>query len=356
MSLIKESIVNKSSSKKIMVIFSLTVAAILISGFIGLFTQTAKAADPVKLTYANFFPPVHVQSQLAESWCKEVEKRTNGAVKIDYYPGGTLAKAPQIYESVASGIADIGMTVLAYTRGRFPVMGAVDLPMGYTSGVVATKVANAVMEEFKPKEFEDTQVMFLHAHGPGYIHTKTKEIKTLADIKGLKIRSTGMSTYLVNALGGTPVGQSMQETYTSLQKGVVDGSTHPIESNKGWKLAEVLDYCVAENSVGYTATMVVTMNKAKWASLSPEIQKIISDINKEWTLKHGQAWDEIDLAGKKYFIEAGNKIITLDAKESEKWKNAVTPAINSYAQELNTKGFKGTEVVDFIKKSIESSK
>lgn len=319
-------------------------------------TARVYAADAVKLRYANFFPPVHVQSQLAESWCKEVEKRTNGTVKIDYYPGGTLIKAPQIYEGVAIGMADIGMTCLAYTRGRFPLMGAVDLPMGYPNGVVATKVANAVMAQFKPEEFKDTQVMFLHAHGPGYIHTMKKTVKTLADMKGLKIRSTGMSTYLVNALGGTPVGQSMQETYTSLQKGIVDGSTHPLESNKGWKLGEVLDYCVAEDSVGYTTAMIVTMNKAKWDSLAPEVQKTITEINAEWTLKHGQAWDEIDVVGKNFFIEKGNEIITLDPKESAKWKEAVRPAITSYAEELNKKGIKGTEVIDFISKTIESSK
>ncbi len=339
-------------AKQLIIILCLTLLPTLLGGF----TLKVSAADTVKMTYANFFPPVHVQSQLAESWCREVEKRTNGAVKIDYYPGGTLTKAPQIYESVAIGIADIGMTCLAYTRGRFPLMGAVDLPMGYPNGVVATKVANAVMEEFKPKELSDTQVMFLHAHGPGYIHTNKKPVRTLADMKNLKIRSTGMSTYLVNALGGTPVGQSMQETYTSLQKGIVDGSTHPIESNKGWKLGEVLDYCVAENSVGYTTVMIVTMNKSKWDALSPEIQKSISEINTEWAIKHGKAWDEIDEEGKKFFIEKGNEIITLDPQESAKWKEAVRPAITSYAEELNKKGFKGSELTDFIAKAIENSK
>ncbi|MBF0413969.1 MAG: TRAP transporter substrate-binding protein [Desulfamplus sp.] len=339
--------------KRVVVVLSLAMVTVLMGGF----TATpVKAADPIKLTYANFFPPVHGQSKLAESWCKEVEKRTNGAVKIDYYPGGTLTKAPQTYEGVALGIADIGMTVLAYTRGRFPLMGAVDLPMGYPNGVVATKVANAVLEQFKPEEFKDTQVMYLHAHGPGYINTLKKPVKTLADMKGLKIRSTGMSNYLVNALGATPVGQSMAEAYTSLQKGVVDGCANPLEALKGWKLGEVLDYCIAENSVAYTTTMIATMNKAKWASLPPEIQKIITEINAEWIPKHGQAWDEIDIAGKSFFIEKGNEIITLDPAEAAKWKAAVAPAIASYGEEMNKKGLKGTEVIEFIKKTIESSK
>lgn len=338
--------------RRLIAILSLAIVPFLFGGSAAIVC----AEDTVKLTYANFFPPFHVQSKLAESWCQEVEKRTNGAVKIDYYPGGTLTKAPQTYEGVALGIADIGMTVLAYSRGRFPVLGAVDLPMGYPNGVVATKVANAVLEKFKPEEFNDTQVMFLHAHGPGYIHTIKTPVKTLADMKGLKIRSTGMSTYLVNALGGTPVGQGMSEAYTSLQKGVVNGSANPLEADKGWKLGEVLDYCVAEDSVAYTTAMIVTMNKLKWAALSPEIQKTIIDINAEWAVKHGQAWDDIDVEGKNFFIEKGNEIITLDPKESEKWKEAVKPAIESYAQEITKKGLNGAEIIAFIQKTIETSK
>ncbi|WDP93374.1 MAG: TRAP transporter substrate-binding protein [Desulfobacter sp.] len=316
----------------------------------------AVQAKTIKLTYANFFPPFHGQSILADSWCKEVEKRTNGAVKIDYYPGSTLAKPQQIYDAVAQGVADIGMTVLAYSRGRFPILGAVDLPFGYPDGVTATRVANAVLEKFDPEEFKDTKVMFLHAHGPGYINTVKDPIHSLEDLAGKKIRSTGMSTILVKALGASPVAQSMRDAYQSLQKKVVDGCAHPLEANKGWKLGEVVKYCVAENSVAYTTAMIVTMNKDKWAMLTPEQQKVILDINKEWQVKHGQAWDDIDKAGKAFFLEKGGEIITLAPAESKRWKAAVRPELMNYAEKLNKKGLKGTEVVNFIIDTLAASK
>jgi TRAP-type C4-dicarboxylate transport system substrate-binding protein len=101
-----------------------------------------------------FFPPSHVQSILAEQWSREVEKRTNGAVKIEYFPGQTLTKANQCYDGVVEGLSDIGFSVLAYTPGRFPIILAVDLPLGYTSGVVATKVINDVYTQYKPKELD----------------------------------------------------------------------------------------------------------------------------------------------------------------------------------------------------------
>lgn len=334
-------------------IISVMTAAVVLLMMAAVGTVQAK---PIKLTYANFFPPFHGQSILADSWCKEVEKRTNGAVKIDYYPGSTLAKPQQIYDAVAQGVADVGMTVLAYSRGRFPVLGAVDLPFGYPDGVTATRVANAVLEKFAPEEFNDTKVMYLHAHGPGYINTVKDPVNSLEDLAGKKIRSTGMSTILVKALGASPVAQSMRDAYQSLQKHVVDGCAHPLEANKGWKLGEVVKYCVAENSVAYTTAMIVTMNKDKWAMLSPENQKIILDINKEWQVKHGQAWDDIDKAGKAFFQEKGGTIITLAPEESKRWQAAVRPSLMEYADKLNEKGLKGTDVVNFIIDTLAAGK
>ncbi len=304
------------------------------------------------LRYANFFPPTHIQSQLAESWCKEVEKRTNGEVVIQYFPAGTLTKAPQTYDGVVQGIADIGMTVLAYSRGRFPVASAIDLPMGYSSGVQATAVANAVLNEFKPEEFKDTEIMFLHGHGPGFIHTREKGVSSLEDIKGLKLRGTGTSGLVQAALGASPVGKSMRECYQMLQKGVVDGSSHPMESNKGWKLGEVVHFMTQNYSTAYTTTFAVFMNKDKWAKLTPEQQKTIGEINAEWSAKHGQAWDDSDKMGLAFFMEKGGKVITQTDAEAAKWEAAVAPVIDTYIDKASKKGLDGKAIVDFIKANM----
>jgi len=171
---------------------------------------------------------------------------------VDYFPGETLTKARQAYDGVVEGLSDIGLSLFSYTRGRFPVLAAVDLPLGYPSGAVATKVVDAVYEKFKPKEHSDTLVMYLHAHGPGLIQTKDKAVRKLEDMKGLKFRAHGTSASVVEALGGTPVPKPMPETYQMLQKGVVDGAVYPFEANKGWKLGEVTKYCTADFTAAYT--------------------------------------------------------------------------------------------------------
>ena len=305
-------------------------------------------AKTVKLTYSNFFPPTHIQSKLAESWCQEVAKRTDGRVQVDYYAGQTLTKARQAYDGTVEGISDLGFSVLAYTRGRFPVMSAVDLPLGYTSGKAATQIVNAVYNKFKPKELSDTQVMYLHSHGPGLVHTKDKAVRKLEDMAGLKFRGHGTSALVVKALGGTPVPKPMPETYQMLQKGVVNGAVYPLEANKGWKLGEVTDYATAAFSAAYTTSFFVVMNKDKWDSLPADVQQIISQINVEWAAKHGEAWDTSDMVGIRYFLDQGGQIIGLDSKESARWKKAVAPIIEDYIAKSKEKGINGQEIVEFI--------
>ncbi len=327
-----------------------TFITFLIFCFSAMFAFNASAKT--ELTYANFFPPTHIQSQLAQSWCDEVEKRTNGDISIKYFPAQSLAKAPQTYDAVVNGIADIGLTVLAYSRGRFPIASAIDLPLGYKTGVQATKVANAVLNKFHPSEFNDTQIMFLHAHGPGLLNTVDKRVATLEDMKGLKIRTTGASGRVIEALGGSPVGKGMGETYQLLQKGVVDGSLHPLESNKGWKLGEVVKYVTESYPIAYTTTFAVFMNKSKWAKLTPEQHKIIMDINAEWADKHGEGWDSSDKAGIDFFKSKGGEFVPLSAEEAKKWEAAVAPIMDDYAEKVKEKGIDGKAVVEFIKESM----
>lgn len=333
--------------------FTSTLILTLFSLFI--VTPGVTNAKSVTLKYSSFFPPTHIQSKLAEAWGKEVEMKSEGRIKVEYYPGGSLLKAKQTYDGVVDGIADVGFTVLAYTPGRFPVTGALDLPFGYPSGVIATAVANELYNTLKPVEFNDTHLMYLHAHGPGFINTREKVVTKLEDLKGLRIRSTGMSAQMVKALGATPVAMGMGDAYQSLQKGVVDGSAHPMEANGGWKLGEVTEYTVGAYATAYTTTFIVTMNKDKWESLDEKDQQMITEINKAWSLKHGEAWDSSDLAGLRFSLQQGNNVSGIDAKEIERWKTAVKPVIDEYAAGLDKKKLDGAAVVKTIRDALKAN-
>jgi TRAP-type C4-dicarboxylate transport system substrate-binding protein len=148
----------------------------------------------------------------------------------------------------------------------------------------------------------------------------------------------------------------MPTCYQSLQKGVVDGSMHPVESNKGWKLAEVVKFGTESFPVAYTTTFFVVMNKDKWQSLDEKSRAAIEAINAEWAVRHGAAWDQADKEGREFFLEKGGSFVTLDPAEAERWVKAAEPVITAYEKDAAENNIKGTEIVGFIKATMAESK
>jgi TRAP-type C4-dicarboxylate transport system substrate-binding protein len=324
-----------------------SISFLCVSVFLMLIGTSSAVAAPVELTYSIFFPATHGQCQAAMEWAKEIEKRTDGQVKVTVFPGGTLTKPNQAYDGVVKGISDIAMSCFAYTRGRFPAMEALDLPMGYTSGTQATRVANAFYQALKPEELNDVKVLYLHAHGPGLLHTK-KPVTSLEDLKGMKIRSTGLSAKVVEALGAVPVAKPQNETYENLQKGVVEGTFGPIEVLKGWRQAEVIKSTTECDVVGYTTAMFVVMNRDKWNALSDAQKAVFEKVDTEWIDVHGQRWDKVDQEGRDYTLSLGNTIVPLSDAEKVRWRDAVHPVIDQYAADATAKGLDGKKIVETL--------
>jgi|YNPNPStandDraft_1061719.scaffolds.fasta_scaffold01418_9 TRAP-type C4-dicarboxylate transport system substrate-binding protein len=329
-----------------------TMSCLVVFGLVLLASSAWGQAKPMELSYSIFFPAPHKQTVLATEWAKEIEKRTNGRVKINMFPGGTLTPADKCYDGVVQGISDIGMSVLAYTRGRFPLTEVIDLPLGYKSGLAATKLVNEYYEKFKPKELDDVKIMYLHAHGPGILHTK-KPVTKLEELKGLKIRSTGLSKKVVEALGGAPVAMAMGETYDALSRGVAEGSMAPIEALQGWKWGEVVKATTENFGSAYSTAFFVAMNKAKWSALPPDIQKVFEEVNREWIEKTGKMWDEIDKSGREFTLGLGNKIIQLSKEEDARWAEAVKPILDEYVNDMKAKGLPGEEALKFCQERLK---
>jgi TRAP-type transport system periplasmic protein len=311
----------------------------------------ATPAEVIKLSYSVFFPPTHVQCITATNWANEIQKRTGGRVQITVYPAGSLTKADQCYEGVVKGISDLGMSCFAYTRGRFPLMEGLDLPLGYPNGMTATRIVNAMTRKYNPSELADVKVLYVHAHGPGILASK-KPVKSLADLKGLKVRATGLSAKIVESLGGTPVAMSQPETYEALSKGVVDGTLCPIETLKGWKQGETIEYVVDSSAIGYTTTMFVVMNKDKWAKLPPDVQKVFDQVSEEWIAKHGEAWDQADKAGKEFVTQLKRQLIQLPDAEQQQWKAAVKPVLDAFVKSSKEKSLPGEALIAEVQAEI----
>jgi len=335
----------------------LIVAGILCLGlmFTVLSFEGAYAAPKViKLKFANYFPPPARHSKLSEEFIAELEKRTDGRVKIQYFAGGSLLKAPAMYKGVVSRIADIGLAHIEYTPGRFPVTGACEMPIGYPSGWVSNQVVNDFYNKFKPKEFDDVRVLWMHASTPNLIICK-KPVYKLEDLKGLTIRAPGIVGNTIKALGATPAPTPMMEVYDAIAKGVIDGVNTPFETLKTFRFAEVVGYTTANWQIGNTYAFYVAMNKKSYAKLPPDIKEIFDQLCGEFKERFALMWNRIDAEGMDFAIKKGVEIIYLSPKEASRWKNATAPVVEDYVKEMVGKGYSEAEVrgwMRFIRERI----
>jgi len=301
----------------------------------------------IKLRYANFLPAVHKVSTLSEQWCKEVEKRTNNRIEFSYLPGGTLVPAPQGYEAAVRGIADISAAAPSWTAGRFPLWELMELPLGYNNPAQATALANAFFKKFKPKEFDEVKVHYIWTNGPGVFMT-VKPASSIDGLKGLKIRAGGAQmSKIVVAMGATPVSVPNADIYEGLQRGVIDGILFYPEGLKGWKYGDLIRGLQDNPGIGNGGTIMFVMNEQKWASLPSDIQKIIDQINEEWTEKMGKLALELDNEGREYGVSKGMKIFKISPEEARISAERVKPLLDAFVKDAKGKGLPGEEALKY---------
>lgn len=316
----------------------------------------AIGAEVIKLKAANYLPTTHKMSLLTGKFCDEIKKRTNGRVEIAYYPGGTLLSPVKMFNGVVTGIADMGVSHISYTRGRFPVTEVFALPLGFPSGYVASKVDQDFYNKFKPAEWDSVQLLYINSSGPLIVQTIAKPVRTLEDFKGLKIRATGETADIVKALGALPVPLEMPDVYESLRRAVLDGIMVDLSTLKYWKFAEVVKNVTATWRLGTGYTFYFVMNKAKWNGLPPDIQKIFMEVAAETQDAQSRLWNEMDLEGLEAFKKENGQLISLSDAEAARWIKSVEPLMANYKKEMISKGFKGADVdswFSFINERIE---
>jgi TRAP-type C4-dicarboxylate transport system substrate-binding protein len=324
-------------------IFMIFLTILLAIAFI-----TPASARVTRLKVANFFPAKAFQSTVLEEFCRALEKRTDGQVKVDYFAGGSLLKAPAMFDGVVDGIADIGYAHVYYTSGRFKVMETCGLPLGYPSGWVASQVFNDFYQEFKPKEFGAVNVLFFNSTPNSAIATAKKPIRKLEDLKGLTIRAPGMCGEIVKALGATPAPTPMMEVYDAISKGVIDGEQSNFETLYAFKFAEVVKYSTSIPQINFPYPFYLVMNKDSYKRLPEDIKPIFDKLVGEFKEQFILMWNAIDFIGKKFGLGHGVEIIELPDSEMKRWQAAVAPVIDGYVKKMVKEGYSEAEAKGWI--------
>ena len=327
-------------------IFVVLALFLLISFVLGVNNAAAAEGKPIKMKFAYFMPTKHTLHRVFEHYAQEVEALTKGKVKITLYPGGALGKPREQWDLALGGIADISFVIPAFTAGRFPLTTVFDLPLvSGGSSKVTTAVAQDIYKDYLKKEFKDAKVLFMFSSDPITIHTSKKQIKSIDDLKGLKIRSAGaIQSATIKQLGGSPVSMPITEVYTSLEKGVLDGVLTAFTAMRSFRIYDVTKYSL---DMGFTCMpMIVVMNLKKWNSLSPEIQNVFDGLFRNYSFEAAGEYDNDVAKSKKYGRDNGQIIVPISNDEFAKWKESVSPLRSKWVKDMKKKGLPGQEILD----------
>jgi TRAP-type transport system periplasmic protein len=308
-----------------------------------LFPSGASSQGAITLKYANFPPATTFPCVQMERWAKEVEKRTNGKVKIQTFPGGTLLPAKNIFDGVLTGMADIGNFAMSYQPGRFPVSEAVDLPLGFGNARAASLALYDLVEKYNPKEFAKVKIITLFTCPPADLMT-SKPVRSLKDLKGLELRVSGTGSDVIKRLGGIPVAMPQSETPEAIQKGVVKGIVSSMEVLKDFNFSAYCPFATETNL--FVVSFAVVMNKDKWNALPADVKKVIDDMRREqaeWTGKYvdSHVAESLQWSKQKY----NHQVILLPPSERAEMSKLLKPMIDDYVKGANGKGLPGSQIV-----------
>jgi TRAP-type C4-dicarboxylate transport system substrate-binding protein len=300
------------------------------------------------------WPPQHPWTKTYDQWGKDVEKATGGRITVTVFAANTLSPPMQVYDNTVKGVVDVGTNLLAYSPGRLPLSEVLQQPLGYKSGHQATRLANAYYKKFRPKEFDDVHVLFLHGAAPGFIFTKNPA-KSIADLKGLRIKANAENADIVKNLGASPVTMPVTETYDALSRGVVDGCLFPLEALQGFKIAEVVKTVIECYPMSYMTSMYAMMNKDKWNAISADDQKAIEKINEEYAEKFGKGWVELDSNAVTYAKGKGVTFVKVSSEDEAFAAERMKPILEDYVKMAKSKGLPGDEALKFCQEFLKNN-
>ena len=300
--------------------------------------------------------PAH--TQMLEPWARQVEENSGGKVKIEIFPSMTLGgRPPELINQVRDGVVDIVWTVNGYTPGLFPRTEVMELPSVYVNDPVAANLAlHEMFESDLRQEYQGVEVMFLHVHAGQGIHMREKEVRSPADLEGLKMRiPTRTGAWIIEALGASPVAMPVPELPQALQKGVVDGAFIPWEIIPPLKIQDQTAFQVEghEEARFGTTTFQVSMNQARWDSLPDDVKQAFKDASgPDWWAKVGEVWRASDDFGIDLAVKAGNTHITLTEDETAAFDAALEPVVQRWVDEVTGNGIDGAALVEKARELI----
>ena len=329
---------------------AIALAALLCAG------PTLAQDKTVEWRFSHWVPPSHPMHPSAEAWAQSIEKASGGTIKMKIFPAQQLGKAFDHYNMARDGIADVAHVNPGYEPGRFPVIGAVELPFLFANAKEGSAAADAWYRKYAGKEMADVKYCLAFMHDPATVHSVKKKVVVPGDIKGMKIRPANATiARFVTLLGGTNVQASAPEARDVLEKGVAEAITFPWGSIVLFGIDKVTRYHI--DSAFYVTEQLWVINKGKYDALSAAQRKVIDDhCSPEWALKIAAPWAEFEAAGRDKIKAQGHEVYSLTPAQLAEWRKAAEPLYAEWAENAKKAGYNPDTIMKDLKDSLTKYK
>jgi TRAP-type C4-dicarboxylate transport system substrate-binding protein len=338
--------------KAFMVLLSVTL--LMIAGLMAP-TPAQAQAKPIKLRLASPFPTGIIFHEFTKDWVNKIKNDTAGRLEFDEYWAGTLVPPGDSYKELTRGVADVVFLWIAVEKSGFDLDQAMpDFFYGARNAQTELRVYQDLWAKFPEirAQYKDVKLLSMIYH-PGFVIATKQPVRTLADLKGKRLRCIAGHVNALKALGAEPVVMSNTDAYFAIQKGVLDGGVMPHENLQTFKVAEITKY-YTECPLKHGVLGGLAINQAAWNKLPPDIQKILDD-NVKWANERTLYWftDVFNVKAIDFAKKQGGEFIKLAPEEEQKFSELLKSVALERATTLDAKGLPGTNIFKEARVLIE---
>ena len=311
-------------------------------------------AQQVVLKVHHFLPGTsNVHLNLIQPWCDKINKESGDRLKCQIYPAMQLGGTPaQLFDQARDGVADIVWTIPTYSAGRFVKSEVFELPFFTRSAKGSSQAYWQFVQKNAMDEYGGVKLLFLHTNDGSSLHLANgKSVKTLEELKGLKIRAaTRLNWRMLSALGAAPVQMPLPAVSDAMVKGTIDGAMVPWEGVPAAKLQDVAKSHVdapAGQPKFANSIFAFVMNQARYDGLPADLKKVIdSNSGLEASAWAGEKFDSVLPAMHKLVTDRGNKVYVLPQAEMVRWTKATADIDDQWVKEVTAQGANGAMLLE----------
>ncbi|MFT7570895.1 MAG: TRAP-type C4-dicarboxylate transport system substrate-binding protein [Paracoccaceae bacterium] len=326
------------------------------AGFVAVTGLSAVPAMSAELLVNNYLPPKHpFQTGVTVPWIKDVAKATNGSVTVKL-SAAKVGPPPKNWQTVTKGLADVVLMANLFQPKRIQMPTIAEIPLSSPGALITSRALWMTHQKFfaKANEYKGTKLIGSFVLTANMIHSGSKPIRALADLKGFKLRaSPGITTRILKELGAVPVASGPSKIFGLMSKGVVDGVAIPAYGLRSFRILPYIKFSTSVPGGLTNTSFSLLINGKKWKSLSKKQRKQVMSVSGMHVSNYLSAGDRVSAGSLKALKKQGGKVIAAGPDLMAAVRKFATKAEAQWVKKANAKGIDAKAAMAFYKAQLK---